>query len=213
MILYDKYLEKLNIYETIVDKEKLIKYKKKHLEDIKTVLLHVEEEEARKLLFSSSTIRYNVLDRTTKNGTNYIEVKNDKSVIDSYINGEFDSTKPIYIIRDTYLDKEPDLNDDYTLLFPGGSKCRKEFKSDDSILLSGTLADIQPLLCDNLLGLEYLSEDTYDFEFNDVIKYKKIKSLKYSDIEYAIENGIVRRNTSFEEELEKSALVLKLISK
>ena len=213
MILYDKYLDRLNIYETIIDKEKLIKYKKKHLEDIKTVLLHVEEEEARKLLFSSSTLRFNVLDRKTKNGTNYIEVKNDKYVIDSYINGEFDSIKPIYIIRDTYLDKEPDLNDDYTLLFPGGSKCRKEFKSDDSILLSGTLADIQPLLCDNLLSLEFLSEDTYDFEFNDVIKFKKIKSLKYSDIEYAIENGIVRRNTSFEEELEKSALVLKLISK
>ena len=213
MILYDKYLDRLNIYETIIDKEKLIKYKKKHLEDIKTVLLHVEEEEARKLLFSSSTLRFNVLDRKTKNGTNYIEVKNDPFVIEEYINGEFDSIKPIYIIRDTYLDKEPDLNDDYTLLFPGGSKCRKEFKSDDSILLSGTLADIQPLLCDNLLSLEFLSEDTYDFEFNDVIKFKKIKSLKYSDIEYAIENGIVRRNTSFEEELEKSALVLKLISK
>lgn len=212
MILYDKYLDKLNIYETIVDKEKLIKYKKKHLEDIKTVLLHLEEEKGLKLLFSSPVLHFNALDKKTKDGFDYIELTNDLDVLNSYINGEYDNIKPIYIIRDKYLENENVLNNDYTLLFPSG-RYKKLFKSDDSILLSGDLALVQPLLSNNLSNIEYLSEDTYDYEFNDVMKYKKIKSLNYSDIEYAIENGIVRRNTNFEDELEKSALVLKLISK
>ena len=211
MILYDTYLDKLNIYKTIVDKEKLIKYKKKHLEEIKTVLLHIEEKDL-KFLFSSPVLHFNAIDKKTKDGFDYIELTNDLDVLNSYINGEYDNTKPIYIIRDKYLDNENILNNDYTLLF-SCDRYKKLNKLDNSILLSGDLALVQPLLSNNLSNIEFLSEDTYDFEFNDVIKYKKIKSLNYSDIEYAIENGIVKRNTNFEDELEKSELVLKLISK
>ncbi len=216
MILYDKHLNYLNIYETRIDNEKLIEYRKKRLEEIKSIIIHIGEDKIEKLLFNSNIIRFGAIDRKTKDGTNFIELTNNQNAIDDYINGKYDLVYPKYIYADIsrggkgiYTDL---INDDYTLLFPGGSRQRGEFKSDESIVLSGDLGIIQPLLIDDLLNLD-LNEDLYDLEFNNVIKYKKVRQLNNIDLEEANKYEIVRWNKDMEEKLEKSALVLSLLSK
>lgn len=216
MILYDKRSNYLTIYETSIDEEKLIEYKKKHLEEIKSIIIHVGEDKIEKLLFNSSIIRFGAIDRKTKDGRNFIELTNNKNVIDSYINGDYDSVYPKYIFADIpkgdkgrYTDL---INDDYTLLLPGGTKQRGEFKFDESIILSGYLGSIQPLLGDDLLNLD-LDEDLYDFEFNNVIKYKKVRQFKYSDLADASFYGVVKWNKEIDEKVEKSQMVLKLLNK
>ena len=216
MILYDKHSDFLTLYETKIDKEKLIEYKKKHLEEIKSIIIHVGEDKIEKLLFNSSIIRFGAIDRKTKDGKNFIELTNNQEAIENYINGKYDYVYPKYIYGDIptgnkgyYTDL---INDDYTLLFPGGSRPFGEFRSDESIVLSGDLGHVQPLVNNDLLNLD-LDEDLYDPEFNKVIKYKKIKQFNYSSLSEANKLGVVRWDKELDEKIEKSAKVLSLLSK
>ena len=100
MYLYKKNDKSITIYSFVPNKEELIKLKKRYLEDIKSVILHINDIDTKELLFSSPTIMFYALDRKETSGKiTYIEEeKNDKN-ISRYINGEFDSLDPLWVIR------------------------------------------------------------------------------------------------------------------
>ena len=132
MYLYKKNDKSITVYSFVPNKEELIKLKKRYLEDIKSVILHINDNDTKELLFSSPTIMFYALDRKETNGKiTYIEEeKNDKN-ISRYINGEFDSLDPLCIIGDTVNKKSSYsgelYNCDSTLLFTGGHYYNNEF--------------------------------------------------------------------------------------
>ena len=89
MYLYKKNDKSITVYSFVPNKEELIKLKKRYLEDIKSVILHINDNDTKELLFSSPTIMFYALDRKETNGKiTYIEEeKNDKN-ISRYINGD-----------------------------------------------------------------------------------------------------------------------------
>ena len=162
------------VYSFVSSNEELIKFKKKHLEDIKSVILHINNHNTQNILFSSPKIMFSALDRKESNGRiSYIEETNSDKIISRYISGEFDFLAPLYIIGDGPVNKSfysGDLyNSDSTLLFKGGNFYNNEFITDEGVLLTGCLGDLQPLLsCDvnNLIFtdiFEDLDDETIDF--------------------------------------------------
>lgn len=101
MYLYKKNDKSITVYSFVPNKEELIELKKKYLEDIKSVILHINNDVTEKLLFSNPTIMFNVLDRKETSGKiTYIAEEKKNNNISRYISGEFDSLDPLCIIGD-----------------------------------------------------------------------------------------------------------------
>ena len=217
MYLYKKNDKSITVYSFVPNKEELIKLKKRYLEDIKSVILHINDNDTKELLFSSPTIMFYALDRKETNGkiTYMEEEKNDKK-ISRYINGEFDSLAPLCIIGDTVNKKSSYsgelYNCDSTLLFTGGHYYNNEFITNDGILLTGYLGDFQSLLSNNISNV--LFTDTFRYLDDEIIDFLKIFScekeriIKIDDLKFMKENGLIQFNDSLEETFEKSDEIL-----
>lgn len=217
MYLYDELLGKLYIYKTTIDKKKLIEYKKKHLEDIKSVLLHVKDRKTEDFLFWNDKIFFDEIDKNNEDSNeiiNYIELTNKKDIIDKYINGDYDKYSPINIICDDFREKalKDDLiNDDYTLLFSGGVETKDGFISNDSILLSGKLSYQQQLIYGDLNKINYIDSYLVDEELLNIINCDLYKTINYNDLKFAKELGLVSLN-NIDDKIDKSYNILKLIN-
>lgn len=208
----------ISVYSFIPNKIELIEFKKKHLEEIKSVILHINNEKTEKLLFSSPSIIFSALDRKEENDgrISYLEETYNDEVISNYVNGKFDSLDPISIIGDVPPHKSfysgELYNQDSTLLFEGGSYSYKEFKSDESILLTGWLDLFQPLLSNNISNLEY--PDFLKSPYTEVEEFLKIFScinqriISLDDLRFLNEEGIVSLSDDFDDIVEKSEIVL-----
>ena len=217
MYLYKKNDKSITVYSFVPNKEELIKLKKRYLEDIKSVILHINDNDTKELLFSSPTIMFYALDRKETNGKiTYIEEeKNDKN-ISRYINGVFDSLDPLCIIGDRVNKKSSYsgelYNCDSTLLFTGGHYYNNEFITDDGILLTGYLGDFQPLLSNDISNVlfpdtfRYLDEKTINFL--KIFSCEKERIIKLDDLKFMKENGLIQFNDSLEETFEKSDEIL-----
>ena len=218
MYLYDKLGDNIFIYDMKIDKLDLIEYKKKHLNDIKSIILHVKDKKTEDFLFWNDRIFFDELDKIdedTNEIINYIELTNKKEVIDKYINGFYDKYSPIYIKSDDFKElslKSDIINDDYTLLFDGGVRTNTEFVSSDSILLSGNLSYHQQLIKGDLNKIEYIDSYLIDDEFINIIKCDLIKEFNYKELKIARELGLLTLN-DIDNKLDKSYEILKLVRK
>ena len=218
MYLYDKLEDNIFIYDMKIDKLGLIEYKKKHLNDIKSIILHVKDKKTEDFLFWNDRIFFDELDKRdedTNEIINYIELTNKKEVIDKYINGFYDKYSPIYIKCDDFRElslKSDIINDDYILLFDGGVRTNTEFISSDSILLSGNLSYHQQLIKGDLHKIEYIDSYLIDDEFINIIKCDLIKEFNYNDLKIARELGLLTLN-DIDNKLDKSYELLKLVRK
>ena len=218
MYLYKKNDEKsITIYSFFPDNEKLIQLKKKYLEDIKSVVLHINNDNTHELLFNSPTIMFSTLDRKESNGKiTYIEEEKNDKTISRYIKGEFDYLNPLYIIGDTLHRKSLHsgelYNSDSTLLFTGGYYYNNEFITDDGILLTGFLADFQPLLSSDISNIifpsyfRYLDEET--IEFFKIFNCTKERIIKLDDLKFMQENGLIQFNDCIQDAIKKSEDIL-----
>lgn len=218
MYLYDKLGENIFIYDMKIDKLNLIEYKKKHLNDIKSIILHVKDKKTEDFLFWNDRIFFDELDKIdedTNEVINYIEHTNKKDVIDKYIMGQFDKYSPIYIKSDDFKEKSLKsdiINDDYTLLFDGGIRTNTEFISSDSILLSGALAYHQQLIKGDLNKIENIDSYLIDEEFLNIINCDLIKEFNYKDLKSARDFELITLN-NIDNKLDKSYEILKLVRK
>lgn len=218
MYLYDKLGDNIFIYDMKIDKLDLIEYKKKHLNDIKSIILHVKDKKTEDFLFWNDRIFFDELDKRdedTNEIINYIELTNKKEVIDKYINGFYDKYSPIYIKNDDFKElslKSDIINDDYTLLFDGGVRTNTEFVSSDSILLSGNLSYHQQLIKGDLNKIDYIDSYLIDDEFINIIKCDLIKEFNYKELKIARELGLLTLN-DIDNKLDKSYEILKLVRK
>ena len=223
MYLYKNNKDKsISVYSFIPNKIELIEFKKKHLEEIKSVILHINNEKTEKLLFSSPSIMFSALDRKENDGRiSHLEETYNDEVISNYVNGKFDSLDPISIIGDvpshkSFYSGELD-NQDSTLLFEGGSYSYREFKSDESILLTGRLDLFQPLLSNNISNLEFpnffKSPYTEVEEFLKIFSCIKQRIISLDDLRFLNEEGIVSLSDDFNDTVEKSKIVLDSYSK
>jgi len=217
MYLYKKNDKSVTIYSFLPNKEELIQLKKKYLEDIKSVILHINNDDTKELLFSSPTIMFYALDRKEANGNiTYIEEEKKNKKISRYISGEFDSLDPLCIIGDTVRKKSyysgELYNCDCTLLFTGGHYYNNEFITNDGILLTGYLAKFQPLLSNDISNV--LFQNTFRYSDDEIINFLKIFSckkerlIKLDDLKFMKENGLIQINDSLQEAFEKSDEIL-----
>ena len=217
MYLYKKNDKSITIYSFLPNKEELIQLKKKYLEDIKSVILHINNDDTKELLFSSPTIMFYALDRKEANGNiTYIEEEKKNKKISRYISGEFDSLDPLCIIGDTVRKKSyysgELYNCDCTLLFTGGHYYNNEFITNDGILLTGYLAEFQPLLSNDISNV--LFQNTFRYSDDEIINFLKIFSckkerlIKLDDLKFMKENGLIQINDSLQEAFEKSDEIL-----
>ena len=217
MYLFDEMFGKLYVYDMKIDKRKLIEYKKKHLEEIKSVVLHINDRKTEDFLFWNDRLFFNEIDKLDEDNNeivNYIELTNKKVIIDKYINGAFDKCSPIYIVSDDFREKalKSNLtNDNYTLLFNGGVRTINSFISNESILLSGHLAYQQQLLYGDLNKIEYLDSYLIDEEFTKLIKCELSGTISLDDLKLSQKLGISKLDSMLDEKLEKSYNILKLI--
>lgn len=222
MYLYKKNDKSITVYSFVPNKEELIKLKKRYLEDIKSVILHINDNDTKELLFSSPTIMFYALDRKETNGkiTYMEEEKNDKK-ISRYINGEFDSLDPLCIIGDTVNKKSSYsgelYNCDSTLLFTGGHYYNNEFITNNGILLTGYLADFQSLLSNNISNVIFSDAfgylDEKNINFLKIFSCTKERIIKLDDLKFMQENGLIQINDSLQDIFEKSEEVLNSYNK
>lgn len=108
-------------------------------------------------------------------------------------------------------------NCDSTLLFTGGHYYNNEFITNDGILLTGYLADFQPLLSNNISNV--LFPDTFRYLDEKTVNILKIFSctkeriIKLDDLKFMQENGLIQINDSLQETFEKSEEVLNSYNK
>ena len=76
MYLYDRFKDKINVYETSVDNNLLREYKKKFLDDIFTAEINTNEETIEKCLFKGNVL-FSSIDRIDEDGNfSYISLTN-----------------------------------------------------------------------------------------------------------------------------------------
>ena len=218
MYLFKKDKEKsIIVYDFFPNNNELIELKKRYLNNIKSVILHINNED----LFSRSVLMFNELDRKEKNGKiSYIEDTKNDFVITEYIYGEFDLIDPKHIIRDS-SDKESIYstgiyNEDSTVLF-GGYSYHHEFVTDEGVLLTGFLGRMQPLLSADVNG--FLLSDIFDYYDKEVIDFLKIfnckKQFKISldNLKLLQENNLITFSDDIQDTFEKSEEVLNYYNK
>ena len=210
------------VYSFVSNKKELIEFKKKHLEDIKSVILHINNHNTQNILFSSPKIMFSALDRKESNGKiSYIEETNNDKIISRYINGEFEYLAPLYIIGDGPVNKSfysgELYNGDSTLLFTGGNFYNNEFITDEGVLLTGCLGDLQPLLSNDISNV--LFPDTFRYLDDEAIDFLKLfnctreRIIKLDDLKFMQENGLVEIGENLQEVCKKSEDILNSYNK
>lgn len=219
MYLYDKVRNNIDVYETSFDKQALRKFKEDRIDSIRTAIIHTNEYKVKEFLFRGQ-IMFNALDRfdEDKEKYSYIELTNNKEEIEKYLSGEYDHQRPLYILgnnpgveKANYVNLE---DGDYVYLLTGGHyRYDHQFITDDNILLDGELADLQPLLSEDIMNLNYLTEWDYNKEFFNIMNLKKINTLDYKQMEFMAHHELMHPDINLEEKLERSKLVLSLAKK
>ena len=163
MFLYDKVNNKIKVYKTSFDQDALRKFKEERMENIRTAIIHTNDDKVKEYL-NGTQIKFNAIDHfdEEKEKYSYIELTNNKEVIENYLKGKYDNVRPFYIFGNPGVDKAFHANldnTDYTYLLTGGHyRSHNQYVTDDNILLDGELSNLQPLLSEELMNLEYLTE-------------------------------------------------------
>lgn len=220
MYLYENNEGKsINIYNFVPNKIELIEYKKRYLEDIKSAILHVNNTDTEGILFDGQSIMFSALDRKEDNGEiSYIEETNSFRIIYDYIYGKFDLIDPISVVGDVPSHKSfysgNINNQDSCFLFEGGSYYdQREFRSSESVLLTGKLALLQPLLSNrinNLVFSEFLNDlDDKTIEFLQLFSCKKLSKVSLESLQLLRNDGLINFDDYIYDAIEKSEIVLK----
>lgn len=218
MFLYDKVNNKIKVYKTSFDQDALRKFKEDRMENIRTAIIHTNDDKVKEYL-NGTKINFNAIDRfdEEKEKYSYIELTNNKEVIENYLKGKYDDVRPFYIFGNPGVDKAFHTkldNTDYTYLLTGGHyRHHNQYVTDDNILLDGELSNLQPLLSKKLLNLEYLTEWDYNEDFFKMMNLELINTLDYNQLMFAAKHELVYTDIENEEKFEKSALVLSLARK
>lgn len=216
MYLYEKNNgESIVVYSFIPDNNELIQLKKRYLEDVKSVVLHVNNSDTQDLLFNSPTIMFSALDREEESGKKtWIDEKSNDETISRYISGEFDLSDPLCIIGDGARRKSFHsgelYNCDSTLLFTGEDYYDGEFLAHGGILLTGYLADFQLLLSGNINNVIFprLNLDDETIEFLKIFSCTKERTIRLDDLNFMQEKGLITFNDGFQDAIERSEQIL-----
>ena len=192
--------------------------KEERMDSIRTAIIHTNDDQIKEYLFGGR-VMFHAIDKfdEDKEKYSYIELTNNKEEIEKYLNGEYDQQSPLYILGNPGADKafHVDLdNKDYTYLLTGGHyRWNHQFITDDNILLDGELADLQPLLSEDLMDLEFLTKWNYNKEFFNIMDLEKINTLDYKQMEFMAHHELMHPDINLEEKFERSKLVLSLAKK
>ena len=116
-----------------------------------------------------------------------------KETIYNYIFGLYDDMNSSYITIDDKNNNSIYLFDNFTT---------------EGVLLSGALADIQPVVRGDITFLDFLDKNNYDEELLALIKIDKLEDIKLDGLDFLLNNGIVQYDTSFESRLRQSQILL-----
>ena len=111
-----------------------------------------------------------------------------KENIYNYIFGLYDDMNSSYITIDDKNNNSIYLFDNFTI---------------EGVLLSGALAEIQPVVRGDITFLDFLVEKNYDEELLALIKIDKLEEIKLDSLDFLLSNGIIQFESSFERNLEK----------
>lgn len=111
-----------------------------------------------------------------------------KETIYNYIFGLYDDMSSSYITIDDKNNNSIYLFDNFTT---------------EGVLLSGALAEIQPVVRGDITFLDFLVEKNYDEELLALIKIDKLEEIKLDSLDFLLSNGIIQFESSFERNLEK----------
>ena len=111
-----------------------------------------------------------------------------KETIYNYIFGLYDDMNSSYITIDDKNNNSIYLFDNFTI---------------EGVLLSGALAEIQPVVRGDITFLDFLVEKNYDEELLALIKIDKLEEIKLDSLDFLLSNGIIQFESSFERNLEK----------
>ena len=111
-----------------------------------------------------------------------------KETIYNYIFGLYDDMCSSYITIDDKNNNSIYLFDNFTT---------------EGVLLSGALAEIQPVVRGDITFLDFLVEKNYDEELLALIKIDKLEEIKLDSLDFLLSNGIIQFESSFERNLEK----------
>ena len=111
-----------------------------------------------------------------------------KETIYNYIFGLYDDMNSSYITIDDKNNNSIYLFDNFTT---------------EGVLLSGALAEIQPVVRGDITFLDFLVEKNYDEELLALIKIDKLEEIKLDSLDFLLSNGIIQFESSFERNLEK----------
>jgi hypothetical protein len=218
MYLYDKVRNNINVYETSFDQDALRKFKEERMENIRTAIIHTNDKQIEDYL-NGTQIMFHAIDHfdEDKEKYSYIELTNNKEEIENYLKGKYDNVRPFYIFGNQGADKAFHTkldNKDYTYLLTGGHyRYHNQYVTDDNILLDGELAELQPLLSEDIMNLNYLTEWDYNKEFFNIMNLKKINTLDYKQMEFMEHHELMHPDINLEEKIERSKLVLSLAKK
>ena len=222
MYLYKKNDKSITVYDFVPNKLELIELKKRYLNDIKSVIVHVNDDEVLK----KPIVGFNELDcKDDKGNINYIEETKNDEIISSYINGEFDEMYPTRVYGNYPFSKPAfrkstfsnDLyNEDSTLLF-GGYHYHHEYVSDEGILLTGFLGCVHPLFTNDIN--DFLKESLlYDIDEEiinlfKIFNCKKERVISLDNLLFLSDNDLISFNYNFQDAIEKSEEVLNSYNK
>ena len=116
-----------------------------------------------------------------------------KETIYNYIFGLYDDMNSSYITIDDENNNSIYLFDNFTT---------------EGVLLSGALAEIQPVVRGDITFLDFLEKNNYDEELLSLIKIKRLKDINLDDLNLLLDDGIVQYDTSFESRLRQSQILL-----
>ena len=116
-----------------------------------------------------------------------------KETIYNYIFGLYDDMNSSYITIDDENNNSIYLFDNFTT---------------EGVLLSGALAEIQPVVRGDITFLDFLEKNNYDEELLSLIKIKRLKDIILDDLNLLLDDGIVQYDTSFESRLRQSQILL-----
>lgn len=216
MFIYRNTGKSISIYRFTPDKLKLIEFKKRYLENIKSVIVHSFDPEVQEIIKNCSKVMFDGLDKKEKDGNiSYIEETKNESTITKYINGGFDSIDPISVIGGRPAQKSlysGDIyNQDGALLFETAGYKKSELIVGEGILLSGPLSEYQPLLScslNNLVYPQFLEDPNEEtLEFLKLFKCLYQGYLSLDRVRELSEDGLIGIASDFDKSVEKSELI------
>lgn len=214
MNLYKENNKYLDVYEFVPDKLALIEFKKKYLEYIKSITLHINNEITFEVIDVDNSILFYYLDAKEKNQKiTYIEDNKNQKIINNYIYGKYDSNLPVTITgcpgyKTRYSDVE---NQDYRLLYTyAHSDFKDKWVVDEAILLEDILNKVQPLLATDIFYLDdYIDFDNKEvLEFLKIFNCKIIKRINKEKIDFLINDNLITLDKIYYKKIENSNKVL-----